>query len=81
MDDLFITSIEEKPVRSFYVNAGIYVIDPALLCLIPRGQTFDMPQLIDKAIMRDHEVTAFPIHEYWLDIGQHDTFELAKRSW
>jgi NDP-sugar pyrophosphorylase family protein len=81
MDDLYVKSIEEKPVLNNYVNAGIYILDPVLLDLVPHNHFFDMPELLEKAIKHHHNVSAFPIHEYWLDVGHHDTFELAKRSW
>lgn len=81
MDDLYVKAIEEKPVLNNYVNAGIYILDPVLLDLVPHDHFFDMPQLLEKAIKRHYNVCAFPIHEYWLDVGHHDTFELAKRSW
>ena len=81
MDDLHVKTIEEKPMQHHYVNAGIYLLDPKLLDLVPHDQFFDMPELLEKAIKHHHNVSAFPIHEYWLDVGHHDTLELAKRSW
>lgn len=81
LNDLHLVRIREKPVFRHYVNAGIYVLEPALLELIPKDHFFDMPQLLEKAIEHKHSVCAFPIHEYWLDIGHHDTFETANQSW
>jgi NDP-sugar pyrophosphorylase family protein len=73
--------MEEKPVLSHYVNAGIYLLDPALLELVPSNESFDMPQLIEKAIAQGHRISAFPIHEYWLDIGLPDTLDRAHEEW
>ena len=81
MDDLYVKSIEEKPVLNNYVSAGIYIIEPVLLDLVPHNHFFDMPQLLEKAIEHHHNVSAFPIHEYWLDVGHHDTLKIAERSW
>jgi len=72
-----ITAIEEKPVQSFFVNAGIYVLEPETLNLIPKDVFFDMPTLFDKLIAAGKEVSAFPIREYWLDIGHLEDFERA----
>jgi dTDP-glucose pyrophosphorylase len=81
LDDLHVLTLEEKPVLSHYVNAGIYLLDPALLDLVPQDRFYDMPTLLEKAMQCQHRVSAFPIHEYWLDVGHHDTLELAKRDW
>jgi NDP-sugar pyrophosphorylase family protein len=42
MNDLRVLTLEEKPVLSHYVNAGIYLLDPTLLTLVPKNQFFDM---------------------------------------
>lgn len=65
-----ITGIVEKPQQSFIVSAGINIIDTKCLSLIPQSEFFDMPQLLEKLITNDLSVEAFPIHEYWLDIGR-----------
>ncbi len=69
--------IEEKPVQRFFVNAGIYVLDPSVLDLIPRRTYFDMPSLFDALVKRQEQTIAFPIREYWLDIGRMGDFERA----
>ena len=81
IDDLHVLMIEEKPVLSHYVNAGIYLLDPTLLDLVPQDRMFDMPTLLDKAIQNQQKVTAFPIHEYWLDVGHPETLERAHLDW
>jgi len=81
MDDLKVYAIEEKPVLSHYMNAGIYLLGPALLDLVPPDQFFDMPQLIEKAIAERYRISAFPIHEYWLDIGLPETLNRAHEEW
>ncbi len=64
-----IASIDEKPIHTFFVNAGIYVIEPELLNSIPPDQFFDMPTLFSEAINGGKEAAVFPVREYWLDIG------------
>ena len=81
MDDVTVQAMEEKPVLSHYVNAGIYLLEPGLLDLVPSDQFFDMPQLMEKAIAHEHRVSAFPIHEYWLDIGLPETLDRAHQEW
>lgn len=75
-----VLNLEEKPVQSFFVNAGVYILDPSLLSLIPANCFFDMPDLINAAITSGMQVGTFPIHEYWLDIGRHSELEQANQD-
>ncbi len=65
-----ITGIDEKPLHSFFVNAGIYVLDPELIDLIPKGEFFDMTTLFEAIIAAEHNTAVFPIREYWIDVGR-----------
>lgn len=69
----------EKPVYDFFVNAGIYVISPEALNLVPHDVYFDMPSLFE--LIPASQRIAFPIHEYWLDIGRHDDLEKATQEY
>jgi len=73
-----ILSFSEKPIYDFFVNAGIYVVSPEALDLVPSNIYFDMPSLFERVHV-DQRV-AFPIHEYWLDIGRHEDLEKATRE-
>jgi len=77
LEDDSIMGIDEKPVQKFFVNGGIYVLDPEVLNLIPQKQFFDMPSLFGKITASQGKTAAFPIREYWLDIGQMTDFERA----
>jgi dTDP-glucose pyrophosphorylase len=76
-----IVDIDEKPVHRFFVNAGIYVLDPEALSDIPTQTFFDMPQLFERIIAQKEETRVFPIHEYWLDIGKMEDFKIANREY
>jgi dTDP-glucose pyrophosphorylase len=75
-----IVSIEEKPVQQFYVNAGIYVLEPKVLELIPKGQPLDMTSLFEKTVEKGWSTLSFPIREYWMDIGKHEDFDRANQD-
>lgn len=81
MDDVKVVALEEKPVLTHYVNAGIYLLNPDVLDLVPKDVFFDMPQLLETAAQQGKPVSAFPIHEYWLDIGHPETLERAHGEW
>ena len=59
-----------KPSYRQLVNAGVYVIDPQLLPLLPHHQATDMPTLLQSAQKVGHRVAVCPIHEYWIDVGR-----------
>ncbi|MEW6055177.1 MAG: nucleotidyltransferase family protein [Bdellovibrionota bacterium] len=73
-----VVGIDEKPVQRFFVNAGIYVLDPSVLEFIPKNQSLDMPALVETLIKSRLKTVAFPVTEYWLDIGRHSDLERAK---
>ena len=76
LDHNKLTRITEKPKHSSFVNAGIYVLEPELLDRIPTEGAYDMTTLFEFAIAKHENVVAFPIREYWLDVGYED--DLAK---
>lgn len=73
-----IKSMVEKPVHRFFVNAGIYLLAPALVKSVEPGTRIDMPTLLERQIDGGQAVNMFPIHEYWLDIGRMDDFHKAQ---
>lgn len=74
----WVEMLEEKPTINLFVNAGLYVLDPAVLALVPKDEAFDMPDLLNTLAMEGNTVSAFPVREYWLDIGHRDDYEQAK---
>lgn len=78
MQDNKLASIDEKPVHRFFVNAGIYVLEPSVLSQLKAKTSRDMPDLLD-GINRSSpgKVGCFPIQEYWLDIGKVEDYQRA----
>lgn len=73
-----IVSMQEKPIQKYFVNAGIYVIDPVIFMNVPKHKHIDMPTLLEQQISNCKDVIMFPLHEYWLDIGRMDDFNKAQ---
>ena len=73
----YVKNIVEKPMHKFFVNAGIYVINQSVLDLLDGGY-LDMTQLLESIIYQGGRVSMFPLHEYWLDIGQIEHFNQAQ---
>ena len=71
-------------VKVFYIraprwlNAGIYLVEPAAGAYVPQGKRFDMTDLIDALVRDGKRVVGFPISEYWLDIGKPADYEQAQ---
>jgi NDP-sugar pyrophosphorylase family protein len=72
-----IASVDEKPLHKFFVNAGIYALEPRALDFVPENQYFDMPNLFEKLIEEKQVTSAFPIREYWIDIGRPGDYKQA----
>jgi len=73
-----LASIVEKPVHKFFVNAGIYALSPEIINKVDGSSYLDMPHMLQEHIDGDGQVHIFPVHEYWLDIGQMEQFDQAQ---
>jgi dTDP-glucose pyrophosphorylase len=78
LDGLAVTGLTEKPALEFFINAGIYAVNPEAIALMPEEiREFNMTDLIEAALGAGARVGSFPISEYWLDIGQLSDYERA----
>lgn len=80
ISSLYLLGIEEKPEQKFLCNAGIYMLNPEALSLIPGDREFDMTDLIKELVRKGLPITTFPIHEYWVDIGHMDDLRKAQND-
>jgi NDP-sugar pyrophosphorylase family protein len=76
-EDNVISRLVEKPTLTVNINAGIYLINPAMLGLLPSTGRYDAPQLIQAAMDARHRVCQYPISEYWMDIGRFEDYDRA----
>ena len=74
-----IKSINEKPIHKFFVNAGIYVINKDLIDKIDGKRYLDMTDFLE-GVINYNKVNAFPVHEYWLDIGHISEYKRANKE-
>ena len=73
-----VLDIEEKPVILKSISAGIYVLQPETLKLIPSGQDFPMTGLIGQLIEKEHRVASFELSDDWIDVGQVEELNRAR---
>ena len=72
-----IMSMEEKPELSYFINTGMYIVNPEYLKWIPEGKRYHMTELANDMIVKGKRVGMYPISEgSFLDMGQ---FEEMKR--
>lgn len=75
-----LVSMVEKPIQRAFINAGIYVLSPDFVRSVPASTKIDMPNLLEQVLAAGKQVSVFPIHEYWLDIGRLEDFHRAQRD-
>ena len=80
IEEHLVKNINEKPVEKYFVNAGIYVLEPELVHKVKSNTSIDMPNLLEQQINEGESVNVFPIHEYWLDIGHMKDYESVNVS-
>lgn len=70
-----IKAMKEKPVKEFFINTGIYVLNPEVLNYVPKDEFFDLPSLFDILKNEDHTTKSFEITDYWIDMGKPSDYE------
>lgn len=75
-----IASFEEKPIFRTHVNAGIYVLNPDVLRLVPIGKPSDMPDIFELLRICGERIIAYPMHEIWTDVGRPDDLQKVRNE-
>ena len=66
-----VLEMEEKPKHSYFINTGIYVIDPDIIDLIPENVMFHMTHLMEAVLKDGGKVGIYPVSEdSFLDMGE-----------
>jgi NDP-mannose synthase len=74
----FIREVKEKPNLKIEIIAGIYIMKPPILELIPDGEYFGMDHLLIKALSNKIPVARYLLKDYWIDIGRIEDYEKAE---
>jgi dTDP-glucose pyrophosphorylase/CBS domain-containing protein len=75
-----IKRLSEKPTFKFFVNAGVYLLEPDVYNWIGKEDKLDMTDLVQSLLTAGERVASFPISEYWLDIGCHLDYQRAQED-
>ena len=65
VSDNEVKAVHEKPQRIEKASGGIYAIDPRCLELVPTGEFFTVPNLIEALHEKGEKVGAYPIKKFW----------------
>lgn len=77
--EMRMTAYLEKPIYSYLVSMGIYVLNSAQVRPFLRQDTYlDMPDLVRQMRDTGGDIRAFRSECFWLDIGRPDDFSYAQ---
>ncbi len=75
-----ITSVTEKPERTFAISSGIYLVRGSAIENIPVGQFFTAPDLMNIYMSSGRKVGAYRIDDFWMGIENVENLdEVMKR--
>lgn len=65
--------MEEKPKLSYFINTGMYIINPETIKFIPNDKMYHMTNLVDDVKNSGGKVGMYPVSEdSFLDMGEFD---------
>jgi NDP-mannose synthase len=73
-------SWDEKPNIEYLVSAGVYVVEPRVLELLPSETFLNLPDFITSLDSGGYRIRAFLHEGYWLDVGRPADYEQACRD-
>lgn len=76
-----VISMEEKPHLSYFVNTGMYIMNPELIEKIPNETYYHMTDLTDLLLKEGTKVGMYPISEdSFLDMGEFEEMRRMERK-
>lgn len=79
LDGRDVKGVIEKPTYNYYANGGIYLIRREMIeKYIPEDTFFNATDFMDKLILEGRKVIRYPLHGYWIDIGNKQDYQKAQ---
>ena len=76
-----VQSMEEKPKLSYFVNTGMYILNPELKDEVPQDTFYHMTNLTDKLLRENRKVGMYPISEdSFLDMGEFEEMHRMEKK-
>ncbi len=77
--NLRVKNIEEKKIRTNFINAGIYCFGSKPFSILKtKEKKIDMDFLIKEAVKRSYRVGGYPMLEFWMDIGNRQNLDIIR---
>lgn len=73
----FVEKPHPRVTSSNLVNAGIYLMEPEVLDMIPVEQRVSLEKQVFPELAKSHRLTGFPFDGFWLDIGNFEDYRRA----
>lgn len=74
-DENNIKAMKEKPIKEFFINTGIYVLEPEVLEFVPNDEFFDLPSLFDIVHNNQQVAKVYIMEDFWIDMGQKSDYK------
>ncbi len=72
-----VVGMQEKPIVERCVSAGVYVLSPSAIGLVPK-KYFPITELFRMLLQRGDKISAYEITADWADVGQHRDLSRAR---
>ncbi len=72
-----ITALVEKPITTYSISGGVYVLHKDVHQNVPKGEKYDVTEIIERYIRNKENVMSFKAEGFWLDIGRKSDYEKA----
>ena len=79
IDGARVAKLIEKPALKYRINAGIYVLDPALVARVPKGRMYPITELLEGCLKEKLPIGAYHMQEEWNDIGLPEEYARSQR--
>lgn len=75
-----IENMKEKPELSFFINTGMYIVEPMIIEKLKEDSVIGFPDIIKWYKSQGEKIGIYPISENsWMDMGQIDEMEEMRR--
>jgi dTDP-glucose pyrophosphorylase len=79
IQNLKIKSIEEKEIKTTFINAGLYCFSKKILNILKSNkEKINMDFLIRQAVKKKYKVGGYPMLEFWMDIGNKKNLDIIR---
>jgi mannose-1-phosphate guanylyltransferase len=77
----FLEKPKKDEIITNLVNAGIYIIEPHIMELVPKGEKYSFErELFPDVLNEGYGVYGFVSNSYWLDVGTPEKYLMAHRD-